>query len=184
MTGPLLDRFEPAQFSTVTLKPFPAQIMVVMFILATGMFLNMANNIPAIFVAGIAIALFSIKRGVTVEINGRRYRDFTSVLWITFGKWKQLGDYDFVLLTKKSDTRFAAISIGFGVTHGGHINELNLVTKGDRDVLLLQTSDYDNIVEQAKLIANHFHIKVCERVAGEYFWIYDPAKGESLSSDK
>lgn len=182
MTGPLLDRFEPAQFSTVTLKPFPAQIMVVMLILATGMFLNMANSIPAIFLAGIAVTLFSIKRGVAVEINGKRYRDFTSILWMTFGKWKQLGDYDFVLLTKKSDRRYAAVSIGFGVAHGGHINEMNLVTKGDRDVLLMQTSDYDAIVEQAKLIANHFHIKVSERIDGEYFWIYDPAHIDSAPS--
>lgn len=169
-----LDRFEPALITNTTLKPFPLQVIVVMLILFFGMVLNMPNKMPAFVFLFIILTMAFYRKGLEVKLNSATYRDFHQFYFFKIGQWKSLGEYDFLLITRKAAPKQAMINIGYGVSYNQYCYELNLITKGNRDVLLKTTGEYDDLIAFAESIGSHFSIRVSERADGEYYWIYTP----------
>ncbi|HNE45963.1 MAG TPA: hypothetical protein PK511_09010 [Chitinophagales bacterium] len=173
---PPIDRFEPGSFSTTKSRPFPPHVFVVVFIIVVGMFLNMTSPIPALLLAMVDFGLLSMRSGVEVLINAKSYSDFTSIYGIKFGKWKSLGEYDFILITRINKRRNAMMNIAYGVSYGDVFFDMDLITKGDRDVLLNRLGEREIVIDKAIQIGQYFDLRVVERVDGDYQVVFEPEK--------
>ena len=134
----------------------------------------MPNKLPAFVFLAIILTMAFYRKGLEVNLNSATYRDFHQFYFFKIGQWKSLGEYDFLLITRKAAPKQAMINIGYSVSYNQYCYELNLITKGSRDVFLKTTGEYDDLVDFAKSIGSYFTIRVSERVDGEYYWIYTP----------
>jgi hypothetical protein len=169
-----IDRFEPALITNTSLRPFPLQVIIVLLILFFGMAFNMPNKLPVFVFLVIILTMAFYRKGLEVKLNSATYRDFHQFYFFKIGQWKSLGEYDLLLITRKAAPKQAMINIGYSVSYNQYCYELNLITKGSRDVFLKTTGEYDDLVDFAKSIGSYFTIRVSERVDGEYYWIYTP----------
>ena len=169
-----IDQFEPALIINTSLRPFPLQVIGVLLILFFGMAFNMPNKLPALVFLVIILTMAFYRKGLEVKLNSATYRDFHQFYFFKIGQWKSLGEYDFLLITRKAAPKQAMINIGYGVSFNQYCYELNLITKGNRDILLKTTGEYDDLIAFAETIASHFTIRIAERTDGEYYWKYTP----------
>ncbi len=169
-----IDQFEPALITNTSLRPFPLQVIVVLLILFFGMAFNMPNKLPAFVFLVIILTMAFYRKGLEVKLNSATYRDFHQFYFFKIGQWKSLGEYDFLLIMRKAAPKQAMINIGYGVLYNQYCYELNLITKGNRDVLLKTTGEYDDLIAFAESIASHFTFRIAERTDGAYYWIYTP----------
>lgn len=172
-TSPI-DRFTPERTSVVTEQPFPLHLIAVLLIIFFGMLFNMGNPGPALLFLWCILNLGFYQKGVEVQLNSGLYRDYHRFLFFKLGKWKQLGAYDFLLITAKPVRKQAMVTVAYSVPYGDLVYDLDLITNGKRDVLLLRTGDREALLEFGIKTGSHFHLPVRERISGEYYAIYQP----------
>ena len=49
--------------------------------------------------------------------------------------------------------------------------DLDLITKGSRDVILKRDPDYEKLLRIAKMVADDHALKIAERVNNDYIWL-------------
>ena len=87
-----------------------------------------------IFLVGIAI-LF-LKNGVEVDLVNHKYRDYKLLFGNYWGKWKPLAEGDYLLISKSTKRSAAPITMAMSATSSRVFYDLDLITKGSRDVIL------------------------------------------------
>lgn len=71
-------------------------------LLIIGVFMFWSSESPVIFyLLPIAGALFTIHEGVEIDTVNKRYREYTSLLFVYVGKWKPLPTIDYITIYRE-----------------------------------------------------------------------------------
>lgn len=119
----------------------------------------------------VGIIILVMKNGVEVDLVNNRYRDYKVVFGNYWGKWKLLSESDYLLISKTIKRSAAPITIAMSATSSRIFYDLDLITKGNRDVILKRDNNYEAVLQIAKMVADDKKIKICERVNNEYIWL-------------
>lgn len=167
----ILDDIEIAKFYTSKGGIIPTQpgfTLVVVGIIAI-VFNGLQFFAIAILVLGVLLLL--IYHGIEVNLNKNQFRDYYSIFKIRWGKWKTIAEPDYLLISKSPKYYGAPVLKTLSTKSVIIYYDLDLITKGDRDVLLQRNADYQELLQLTKLVADDQKLKICEKVNNEYIWL-------------
>ncbi len=166
-----LDQIVPRTFKTVKSTLVPIAVPILLLFIAFFSFLNDVPFVLSIILVLIAIILFNLKEGVEVNLHKMEYRDIYLCLGLSFGSWKNLAEIDFLLLSKSNKRSAIPVTIAMSASFKSVYYDIDLITKGDRDVLIFRSASRDKTLLFAKDIANELEIRLQEKVSSEFEWI-------------
>lgn len=166
-----LDQIVPRRFKTVKSTVVPITIPILILFIAIFSYLNAVPFVVSVLLLLLAVILFNLKEGVEVNLHKMEYRDIYLCLGLSFGSWKKLGEIDFLLLSKSNKRSAIPITIAMSASFTSVYYDVDLITKGDRDVLIYRSATRDNSLLFAKDYANELEIRLQEKVSGEFEWI-------------
>lgn len=127
-----------------------------------------------VFISGlfVVIILFLITTGVEVNLKKMLYRDYIKIGPIKFGEWKTLGEFDYLLISKTQKRSQVPVVATVVSLDSSTINyDLDLITKGNRDVLLFTSGNREKTIALSKEIASDYNLRISEKVSGEFLWL-------------
>ncbi len=166
-----LDQIVPRTFKTVKSTVVPITIPILILFIAIFSYLNAVPLVVSLLLLLLAVILFNLKEGVEVNLHKMEFRDFFLCLGLSFGTWKKLAELDCLLLSKSNKRSAIPITIAMSASFASVYYDVDLITKGDRDVLIYRSATRDNSLLFAKDIANELEIRLQEKLSGEFEWI-------------
>ncbi|MFZ1636099.1 MAG: hypothetical protein WAT43_19605 [Chitinophagales bacterium] len=166
-----LDNIEITRFNTDKGGVIPAQPGFTLVVI--GIIAIVFNGLKffALGILALGILLLLVKHGIEVNINNNQFRDYYSIFKMRWGKWKTIAAPDYLLISKSPKYYGAPVLKTMSTKNVIIYYDLDLITKGDRDVLLQRIADYQELLQLAKLVADDQKLKICEKVNNEYIWL-------------
>ena len=153
-----LDQIGPRTFKTVKSTLVPITIPILILFMAIFSYLNDVPHVLSILL-------------VEVNLHKMEYRDIYLCFGLSFGRWKKLSELDYLLLSKSNKRSAIPVTIAMSASFRSVYYDIDLITKGDRDVLIFRSASRDKALLFAKDIANELDIRLQEKVSGEFEWI-------------
>ncbi|MBK7037276.1 MAG: hypothetical protein KBF42_02710 [Chitinophagales bacterium] len=166
-----LDQIGPRTFKTVKSTLVPITIPILILFMAIFSYLNDVPHVLSILLVLVSRVLFNVKEGVEVNLHKMEYRDIYLCFGLSFGRWKKLSELDYLLLSKSNKRSAIPVTIAMSASFRSVYYDIDLITKGDRDVLIFRSASRDKALLFAKDIANELDIRLQEKVSGEFEWI-------------
>lgn len=166
-----LDNLELKKFKTDKGAVIPAPLGVSAIFTSLVVMFTGNGNLFFVGVFLLGIAMLFLKYGVEVDLVNHTYRDYKLLFGNYWGKWKPLAEGDYLLISKSTKRSAAPITMAMSATSSCIFYDLDLITKGNRDVILKRDPDYDNLLRIAKMVADDHGLKISERVNNEYIWL-------------
>lgn len=166
-----LDTIEITKFNTHKGGVIPEQPGFTLVVI--GIIAVVFNGLQffAIGILLLGVLLLLVKHGVEVNLNKKQFRDYYSILNLRWGKWKTIAEHDFLLISKSPKYYGAPVLKTMSTKSVIIYYDLDLITKGTRDVILKREHDYQNLIRLAKMVADDQGLKIAERVNNEYIWL-------------
>jgi hypothetical protein len=140
------------------------KVLIAIFII--GAFFNSGFTVFSIAFIVILLGLLSLQTGVETDIINSRYRDYSRVFFIYTGKWKPLAEAEAILISKKPIRAWGALpGMSVSIKNNSIKYMIDLITKGDRDVLIATSMNKDEAYQMAKDISAEMKIKLYENGA-------------------
>ena len=166
-----LDQIVPRTFKTVKSTTVPITIPILIVFIAIFSFFNAVPIAVSLVLVLGSVVLFNLKEGVEVNLHKMEYRDIYMCFGLSFGSWKKLGEIDYLLLSKANKRSAIPVTIAMSASFKSVYFDVDLITKGDRDVLIHRAATRDKALLFAKDMANELDIRLQEKVSGEFEWI-------------
>lgn len=168
----MLDLNENPQYETYDVNkgtPIPGSVYVMPITVCIGLLYN------HFFIYGgcillVIVTLMSVRNGTEVNITASQYRDYFKVFFRKFGTWKRLGEHDYVLVSKTLKRQAVTINFAMSTSTETLLYDVDLITKGNRDVILNRCTSRDKAVAFAYKFAELHKLKISERVNNGYVW--------------
>jgi hypothetical protein len=140
------------------------KVLIVIFIV--GACFNSGLIVFSVVFILILLGLLSLQTGVETDLSNSRYRDYSRVFFVYTGKWKPLAEPEAVLISKKPVRAWGALpGMSVSVKNDSIRYMIDLITKGDRDVLIATSMDREEIYQLAHGISEKLDIRLLENNA-------------------
>lgn len=166
-----LDQPISRKFRTIKTTIVPITIPILILFVALFSFFNAVPIVVSILLIIVSVVLFNLKEGVEVNIYNMEYRDIYTCFKISFGKWKKLGEFDFLLMSKTNKRSAIPINMAMTGSSSTIYFDIDLITKGDRDVLIYRNTNRETTLLFAKDLASELEIRLQEKVSGDFEWV-------------
>ena len=166
-----LDNLELKKFKTDKGAVIPAPLGVSAIFTSLIVLLTGHGNLFFVGIFLVGIAILFLKNGVEVDLVNHKYRDYKLLFGNYWGKWKPLAEGDYLLISKSTKRSAAPITMAMSATSSRVFYDLDLITKGSRDVILKRDPDYEKLLRIAKIVVNDHALKIAERVNNDYIWL-------------
>ena len=140
------------------------KVLIVIFIIG-AVFSNEVTFFSVAFIV-ILLGLLSLQTGVQTDLSHSRYRDYTRVFFIYTGKWKPLAEHESILISKRPVRAWGALpGMNVSIKNNSIKYMIDLITNGDRDVLIATSFNREETYQMAKDIAAMLNVRLFENGA-------------------
>ncbi|MFN0275225.1 MAG: hypothetical protein ACKVPJ_05745 [Chitinophagales bacterium] len=170
----MLDQIDLLKHDILKVKkgnPVPVNIFIVLLVLLYVAFVN--HIVPLLIILIVVfIDLLTLRKGIEANISAMHYRDYYQVFGVTYGTWKRLAEFDYLLISKTQKRRgmfgqTGTYSVDVSTIH----YDINIITKGEGDVLIYRMANYEKAVAAAKEFAAKHNLKISEKTSEGYIWL-------------
>ncbi|MEZ5012863.1 MAG: hypothetical protein R2794_01095 [Chitinophagales bacterium] len=165
-----LDQQSNRYFINYFKRGIPITVPIAFCIITLGAFAN-GNAVVGLLFLGIAVLMFTARKGVEVDLNMNRFRNINTYFGIKTGSWKELAAFDFLLISKFQYRTAAPITVGMSASSELIFYDVHLITKGENDVMLFRASNYQLVRAKCFEIAKDLGLRVQELTSVGYIWL-------------
>ena len=163
----ILDQPSYERFVAGKTRLIPDNVKVVVALFAGGASWNTGLSYLTIVLVSLDLLMMTLKSGVETQLSQRRYRDYVDVLFMRIGKWKQLAPIEAILVSRTGERSWAVFgALTFNVKSKSARYMVDIITTGDRDVIILNTMDQEAAYELARSLAIQEDVKLYEQASG------------------
>lgn len=134
-----------------------------LFVLIGGGILALVHWSLTVFMVVLAVALFSVRSGIEIDLEGRRARVYKALGGLRFGAWHNLAAYSNI------DVRYtneAQVMNSRGSSTNVRVRTYDLHFTNNEGALILfhEFTDYAKALKCAKLMAKHWSLAFIDEV--------------------
>ncbi len=139
---------------------------VVLFLL--GVYGAITNNVFNLVLSGIGVFLMQ-REGSQIDLASKRYREVKWIMGLTFGKWKDLPNVEYVSVFKTKENKRVQ-GMGASSNFSNQVYKLNLFYDRNKKIEAYITDDKDDAFENAIYLSQVLGIKILDATERESKW--------------
>lgn len=127
------------------------------------------SNIFSLVLSGIGVFLM-LQEGSEIDLASKKYREIYSVLGLSFGKWKNLPDVEYVSIFKTKENKRVQ-GMGASTSFSNDIYKLNLFYDRNQKIEAYRTDHINDAFENAKYLSEVLNIDILDATERESKWL-------------
>ena len=127
------------------------------------------TNIFSLVLSGIGVFLM-LQEGSEIDLASKKYREIYSVLSLSFGKWKDLPEIEYVSIFKTKENKKVQ-GMGASASFSNNIYKLNLFYDRNQKIEAYRTDNLDDAFENAKYLSEVLNINILDATKRESKWL-------------
>jgi hypothetical protein len=152
-------------------KYFPPQFVYLSYLLiAFSLYSSWENSPYNLFILLPATVIIFSFVGNQINIEGRLYRSFFSVVGLKFGKWENLSDLEYLTIYPEKQSQTMSVSSISRGSESLHFN-LDLVFAEQEKKNIGTFESKEKALEKGKLLAQNLNVKLLDASEREQKWI-------------
>jgi len=167
-----IDKIILSRFTVNKGNPIPVVVPILFLVFSAGAFFNGVHFSIVFILLFAGITCFMIRQGVETNLDNMNYRDFTSIWGIKLGTFKTLSEADYLLISKTAKRQ--KVQLGpttLSVDFQDVLFDIDIITKGNRDVLIYRNYSRESAVQFANEVAVDHDLKICEKTSEGLLWL-------------
>lgn len=154
-------------------KPFIVKLLA--YILGLIALINLLNTplYSVVMVVGSA-GILTFYNGIELDFKNQTYRNINSVGTMGFGEWIPFPDFQYVSVFAVNLVSSVYGRSGASVTQKQGVFQVNLITKQNKRIRVLETENIEEAFQFAKEIAPKLNLKIWDATTKEANWLKLP----------
>jgi hypothetical protein len=150
------------------------KLIIVITLIVCGTVLIYTHNYNGIFLITLGTIVFFFKKGIELDLQKRKFRNFISLFKFSIGKWKYLPDIEYVSVFS---TREFSLDPSLRVDHEPGVPEtfdiihVNLFYDRNKKITSFRTQSLKEAFNVAHEIASALNIDILDATERESKWL-------------
>ena len=166
------EKIETSKNSNLNKITYKKSIPIMKFIFGTAFFLLGILLLPHIFgfmICGLSF-FFIHTTGIELNLENLKYRTTTAFFSLTFGKWQDLPEIEYISVFKTSESTVVRAITAETVVKN-EVIKVNLFYNTNQKIEAYKTQNIDDAFEKAKQIATVLNIDILDATERESKWL-------------
>jgi len=150
------------------------KLIIVITLIVCGAVLLYTHNYNGIFLIALGTIIFFFKKGIELDLQKRKFRNFISLFKLRIGKWKDLPDIEYVsVFSTKEFSLDPSLRVDHepGIPETFDIIHVNLFYDRNKKITSFRTQNRKEAFNVAQEIASALNIDILDATERESKWL-------------